>query len=152
MTGSVPAEDFEKKATGKRRRHALGDADRIDAAGKHEKRKHDEHLDEVGGENDAEIGAETADLNALVHLDDKCRDEAEDADRKHADEPLHENEEDLLSAREEGKQHLLRAAVARQAGDCDADGGGDEQDREHVRGEERRQEVVRNHRTGCIQR
>ena len=74
------------------------------------------------------------------------RDEAEDPDGKHLDQPLHEDEEHILASREERRQHFLGATLTRQLRNCKTDRGRDEKHRENVRREEGREEVVRDHR------
>ena len=126
--------------------HAAGNAQGVEAADEKDERKHNKHLQEVRRQHGREVRAETADAHTARKFHAEGRDEAEDPDGKHLDQPLHEDEEHILASREERRQHFLGATLTRQLRNCKTDRGRDEKHRENVRREEGREEVVRDHR------
>jgi hypothetical protein len=144
--GERPRGGLREEGDRERLAHGARKTEGIDAAGEEHQRDDDQHLREVGGQHRREVGPEAADFDAALHLGEEDRNEGEDADREDLDHPGDDREEHLLNAREEGDQHLLLAGVDGELRDRDPDRGGDEKDREDVRREEGREDVVRDHR------
>ena len=104
------------------REHAPCNLKGIEAADHEEERQDNEHLDDVRAHHNREVGYKAP--QGLLREDamDKLRGEGEDADGERQDQPVDEDEEDVLNALQEIKDSALVIALRhygeREAEEC----------------------------------
>ena len=115
--------------------------DRVQPARQQEKRQHDEELDGVAADDDGDIFSESADDDARRDLRRELRRESHDAERQDFQQAADHREQKLLRAEKAFQQHGAVFRL-RHEGESEARRRRDEDDREHVAGQERLQHIV----------